>query len=34
VNPAGQFGMVSHRCNYRLEKRVAEYLIDRSRDAD
>ena len=33
VNPAGQFGMVSHRCNYRLEKRVAEYLIERSRDA-
>jgi glutathione synthase/RimK-type ligase-like ATP-grasp enzyme len=33
VNPAGQFGMVSHRCNYRLEKRVAEHLIERSRDA-
>jgi ATP-GRASP peptide maturase of grasp-with-spasm system len=27
VNPAGQFGMVSAPCNYRLEKRVAEYLI-------
>jgi ATP-GRASP peptide maturase of grasp-with-spasm system len=34
VNPAGQFGMVSHRCNYRLEKKVAEYLIERDRDAD
>jgi len=34
VNPAGQFGMVSHRCNYRLEKKVAEHLIERSRDAD
>ncbi|MFL5382209.1 MAG: grasp-with-spasm system ATP-grasp peptide maturase [Longimicrobiaceae bacterium] len=33
VNPAGQFGMVSRPCNYRLEKKVAEYLIDRSRDA-
>ncbi|HEX6746218.1 MAG TPA: grasp-with-spasm system ATP-grasp peptide maturase [Longimicrobium sp.] len=30
VNPGGQFGMVSHRCNYRLEKKVAEYLIARS----
>jgi ATP-GRASP peptide maturase of grasp-with-spasm system len=27
VNPAGQFGMVSYPCNYRLEKQVAEYLI-------
>ena len=27
VNPVGQFGMVSEPCNYRLEKRVAEYLI-------
>jgi D-alanine-D-alanine ligase-like ATP-grasp enzyme len=32
VNPAGQFAMVSLPCNYRLEKRVAEYLI--RRDAD
>lgn len=31
VNPAGQFGMVSNPCNYRLEKRVAEYLIERER---
>ena len=34
VNPAGQFGMMSHPCNYRLEKRVASYLIERSRDVD
>jgi ATP-GRASP peptide maturase of grasp-with-spasm system len=27
VNPVGQFGMVSYPCNYRLEKRVAEYLL-------
>jgi ATP-GRASP peptide maturase of grasp-with-spasm system len=27
VNPAGQFGMVSHPCNYRLEKKMAEHLI-------
>jgi ATP-GRASP peptide maturase of grasp-with-spasm system len=27
VNPVGQFGMVSHPCNYRLEKRVAEHLV-------
>jgi hypothetical protein len=32
VNPAGQFGMVSHRCNYHLEKRMAEYLIERTGD--
>lgn len=30
VNPIGQFGMVSHPCNYYLEKRIAEYLIERS----
>lgn len=34
VNPAGQFGMMSHPCNYRLEKRVASYLIERSRDVE
>lgn len=33
VNPAGQFRMVSEPCNYRLEKRVAEYLIRKDRDA-
>ncbi len=26
VNPVGQFGMVSHPCNYFLEKKVAEFL--------
>lgn len=26
VNPVGQFGMVSHPCNYNIEKRIAEYL--------
>lgn len=26
VNPIGQFGMVSHPCNYNLEKVIAEYL--------
>ena len=34
VNPAGQFGALSHRCNYRLEKKVAEYLIAKGADAD
>jgi ATP-GRASP peptide maturase of grasp-with-spasm system len=33
VNPAGQFGMVSHPCNYGLEKKVAEYLIRMDADA-
>lgn len=31
VNPGGQFGMVSEPCNYYLEKRVAEYLINQSK---
>jgi len=26
VNPVGQFGMVSYPCNYKLEKRIAEFL--------
>jgi ATP-GRASP peptide maturase of grasp-with-spasm system len=26
VNPVGQFGMVSHPCNYYLEKKVARFL--------
>ena len=34
VNPGGQFGMVSRPCNYRLEKKVAEYLMEQSRAAD
>jgi ATP-GRASP peptide maturase of grasp-with-spasm system len=33
VNPGGQFGMVSHPCNYGVEKKVAEYLIRMDRDA-
>jgi ATP-GRASP peptide maturase of grasp-with-spasm system len=28
VNPIGQFGMVSYQCNYQLEKRIAELLIN------
>jgi ATP-GRASP peptide maturase of grasp-with-spasm system len=28
VNPIGQFGMVSEPCNYFLEKKVAEFLIN------
>lgn len=30
VNPVGQFGMVSFPCNYNLEKKIAEYLIEKS----
>jgi len=29
VNPIGQFGMVSSPCNYHLERRVAEYLLEK-----
>ena len=29
INPVGQFGMVSHPCNYGLEKMVAEYLVEK-----
>jgi ATP-GRASP peptide maturase of grasp-with-spasm system len=29
VNPVGQFGMVSEPCNYNLEKKIAEFLIDK-----
>lgn len=28
VNPVGQFGMVSYPCNYFLEKRIAEFLMN------
>lgn len=28
VNPIGQFGMVSYPCNYNLEKKVADFLIN------
>lgn len=27
VNPVGQFGFVSHACNYRLEKKIAQALM-------
>lgn len=29
INPVGQFGMVSHPCNFHLEKKVAEFLIQK-----
>jgi len=32
VNPVGQFRMVSEPCNYRLEKQVAEYLMEKDAD--
>ncbi len=28
INPIGQFSMVSHPCNYYLEKQIAEYLMN------
>jgi glutathione synthase/RimK-type ligase-like ATP-grasp enzyme len=27
VNPVGQFGMVSHPCNYFIEEKIAQWLI-------
>jgi ATP-GRASP peptide maturase of grasp-with-spasm system len=27
VNPVGQLGMVSHQCNYQLERRIAQLLL-------
>jgi D-alanine-D-alanine ligase-like ATP-grasp enzyme len=27
VNPVGQFGMVSVPCNYYLEQKIADYLL-------
>jgi D-alanine-D-alanine ligase-like ATP-grasp enzyme len=27
VNPVGQFGMISFPCNYKIEKKIAEILI-------
>ena len=30
VNPVGQFSFVSETCNYHLEKRVAEYLMEKA----
>lgn len=34
VNPVGQFGMVSRPCNYPLERRVAEHLINAQSETD
>jgi ATP-GRASP peptide maturase of grasp-with-spasm system len=34
VNPIGQFGMVSDPCNYHLERRIAQHLIDVSSGRD
>jgi len=28
INPVGQFGMVSVPCNYQIERKIAEYLIN------
>lgn len=33
INPVGQFGMVSEPCNYFLEKKIAEHLIDHDKKA-
>lgn len=33
VNPAGQFGMVSHPCNYGLEMEMAKHLVELERHA-
>lgn len=30
INPIGQFGMVSYPCNYKLEKMIANYLLNGS----
>ena len=30
VNPEGQFGMVSYPCNYYLEEKIAQYLVQKS----
>lgn len=31
VNPVGQFGMISSNCNYNLEKKVAEFLMNKEK---
>ncbi len=31
VNPVGQFAQVSYPCNYNIERKIAEYLIDVSK---
>lgn len=28
VNPVGQYGMVEFPCNYKLNEKIAKYLID------
>ncbi len=32
VNPVGQFGMVSYPCNYYLERKIAEYLVQKNNE--
>jgi ATP-GRASP peptide maturase of grasp-with-spasm system len=32
INPVGQFGMVSHPCNYGLERKVAELLLRKEKE--
>lgn len=32
MNPVGQFGMVSHPCNYNLEEKIAKHLISYGRN--
>jgi ATP-GRASP peptide maturase of grasp-with-spasm system len=34
VNPVGQYGMTSTPCNYNLDKKIAEYLINRPDNAE
>ncbi|MBP5982706.1 MAG: grasp-with-spasm system ATP-grasp peptide maturase [Fluviicola sp.] len=31
VNPVGQFGMISHPCGYNLEKKIAEFLVEKDK---
>ena len=32
INPIGQFGMVSQPCNYKLEKTIANYLLNNNNE--
>jgi ATP-GRASP peptide maturase of grasp-with-spasm system len=32
INPVGQFGMTSNPCNYNLEKKIAELLINKAKE--
>ena len=34
VNPIGQFGMTSYPCNYYLEKKISEQLIEKDRNGN